>query len=287
MSFQSLPVSVHRRILSFLPWQSHIPVSEACIFWNKLLAEDEFRSMRYSKLQPCGVVMHKILSDPCIGFKVRFSRCGMGKAMVGMDFFTTGFSKQRAKSACYWAMAQTFLGESGCILSDPLFPASERNTTKEGPKRSIFKRVRKPVFLHENNNVKTRYPMSIRIGIVDGDGEPAVELLNIDLSKDSMIRDSTVGSLLRGVADSVAGSGMRKELEYLCFEVELWRWLPQHYFGTIRATKDPLLRYLPMEEPMPVGHGKRARLASKLKEALEKLSKLVSRKTKGGAEAQK
>ncbi|KAK6347434.1 hypothetical protein TWF718_005275 [Orbilia javanica] len=303
MPLDSLPTTIHRRILSFLPWQSHIPVSNVCQFWNDLLSEDQFKLKRYSFLNASEVIVHQILVNPCIGFKVRFDECGPRGALVGMDFYTTEFAKTRGKSALLRAMARTLAGEYSCFLKDPLFPkfrgevedpkdpATDMTTTITAKKPNKLKRHNKAdrnkknkTFLDENNNVSTRWPMSIRIGILNDPNSPADDLVNINLAEGSKNRDLTVGELLQGIAEAVTATGPRKKLDYISFELEMWQWLPQHHFGIIRKTNDPFVHHPLMRElrtlVKPGWRGKRARLAWRLKNAAKKFVEMQKWKDK-------
>ncbi|KAK6498222.1 hypothetical protein TWF506_004462 [Arthrobotrys conoides] len=280
MPLETLPTYLHRHILSFLPWQSHIPVSAACDFWNKILQEDEFKFKRYAIMEPYNVPMHQVLINPAVGFKVNFYECGARGALVGMDFFTTEFAKGKETSAILRAMSQTQMKEFICILDDPLFlkrPGKDEqgNPTAVVVKPKKLKRAKKkPLFLEENSNHETRWPMSIRIGIVNDPNEPAVDLVNINISEGSKNRNLTVGELLEGIAEAVTATGPRTKLDYISFELEMWQWLPQHHFGIIRKTNDPFIHHPLMKLLLPLTksgwRGKRARIAWRFKRAAKK-----------------
>ncbi|KAF3192307.1 hypothetical protein TWF225_000562 [Orbilia oligospora] len=283
MPLDALPVHLHRHILSFLPWQSHIPVSATCHFWNKILQEEEFKAKRYGTFKPNDLPMHQVFVNPAVGFKMSFYECGARGALVGMDFFTTEFAKGKETSAILRAMANTQLREYNCILYDPLFLKPQgkgeqgQNKTTDmvvKPAAKLKRPKKKPLFFHENNNNTTRWPMSIRIGIINEPNEPGEDLVNINIAEDSKNRDLTVGELLEGIAEAVTATGPRKKLDYISFELEMWQWLPQHHFGIIRKTNDPFIHHPLMKVLRPLirsgWRGKRARLAWRLKCAARK-----------------
>lgn len=277
---ESLPTNIHRRILSYLPWQSHIPAAKACTIWNILLEDDDFKVKRYSIHKSTGVVLHRLLIDP-IGFKLELHSCGARKALVGMQFYTTEFAKRKDSSIFMSAMENTNIRYT-CVFHDGLFPPKfqEEPPTPTVAKRNKLKRIRKPIFLYENNNVSTRWPMSIRIGVFNDPKQPAVDLVNVNLAEGSKNRDMTVGELLEGIAEAVVATGPWKKLDCMSFELEMWQWLPQHYFGTVRKTNDPIINHPLMKVIRPLmqpgWRGKRARLAFRIRHAARKFRELVS-----------
>ncbi|KAK6519122.1 hypothetical protein TWF281_003811 [Arthrobotrys megalospora] len=275
---ETLPTSIHRHILSHLPWHSHIPASKACKIWNILLQEDEFKAKRYSINKSSGLILHRILTDP-VGFKLELHTCGARKALVGMQFYTTEFAKKKDSSAFLSAMENTNIRYT-CIFHDSLFPPKfeEEQATPTITKRNKLKRVRKPAFLYQNNNITTRWPMSIRIGLVNDPKQPAIDLVNINISESSKNRNMTVGELLEGIAEAVVATGPWKKLDCMSFELEMWQWLPEHYFGTVRKTNDPIINHPLMKVirqlVQPGWRGKRARLAFRLRHAARKCREL-------------
>ncbi|KAK6495067.1 hypothetical protein TWF481_003094 [Arthrobotrys musiformis] len=304
MPMKDLPPDIHRRILSFLPWQSHLPASKACQFWAKLLREDQFRIKRYSGPDESGVLTHVFLSSSCIGFAAFFGDVGPNKSMAEIQFYTTEFAKKVEKSKMLRAMQKSLLAgptnTTGGILDDPLFVQVVYQTEEEAKelakrralaatKRSKLKRVpkkTKSTFFNEKNSVSTRFPMSLRIGLLNyfDPIEQASDLVNVNLAEGSPNRKLTVRELLRGIAEAAAADYLGSQ-KLILVEFEMWRWLPNHYFGTLKPRKPRLTsqyQLLRAVHPMiqPGWRGKRARFTWKMRRLFEKAMDLPGLRTR-------